>query len=169
MGYFDGLAEASFKKDSLGRNLFFPYGALGSGFILESEEHKNKIRKFFKIIYIILLPTIIVIQIAVGFWLNLALIPFFHIWFYFTMKKITRNLTSSNEKLKIAESFKNSARSQSLAILIALEISSLVFFAAGILILVKNIDLIMGLLITAFYGLCAVVIGRMIIYKINKD
>lgn len=48
MGYFDGLTDACFKNDSSSNPLFYPWGVIGSGFVLESEE-KKKINKFFMV------------------------------------------------------------------------------------------------------------------------
>ena len=48
MGYYDGLTDGQFKKDSQGRDLFFPYGAFGLGFIFESESQRHQIRNVLK-------------------------------------------------------------------------------------------------------------------------
>jgi len=47
MGYFDALANSSFKKDSGGRWLFFPHGVLGRGYIIESEQDYQTLRRRF--------------------------------------------------------------------------------------------------------------------------
>ena len=47
MGYFDGLTDGAFKKDSFGNTLLFPWGIFGSGFIIKSKETHEKIRKFY--------------------------------------------------------------------------------------------------------------------------
>lgn len=169
MGYFDGLVDASFKKDSQGKDLFFPYGILSSGYVLESEEHKNKIRKFFKTIYLVLLPTVMIVQIAVGFWLNLILLPIFYVWFYVTIKKMTKDLQRSDEKLKTSEAYRNSAKSHNLVTLVLLEIVSLLFVAGGIFILNKGTNLIIGAASFGFFGFCATAIGYMIFSKIKKN
>jgi hypothetical protein len=59
MGYFDSLADASFKQDASGNWLFYLYGILGSGFIIDSEDKKNQIHGFFKKMYKVMLPVII--------------------------------------------------------------------------------------------------------------
>jgi len=169
MGYFDGLVDASFKKDSQGKDLFFPYGILSSGYVLESEEHKNKIRKFFKTTYVILLPTIVIVQIVVGFWLNLILLPIFYVWFYITIKKMTKDLQRSSEKLKTSEAYQNSARSHNLVTLVLLEIASLLFVAGGIFILNRGANVMIGSASIGFFGFCAVAIGYMIFSKIKKN
>ena len=38
----------NFKKDTEGRTLYYPWGYLGSGYIIESQKKMNQIRKFHK-------------------------------------------------------------------------------------------------------------------------
>ena len=44
MTFFDTLSAGSFKKDSLGKTLFFPWGIMGAGYIVEGEEAVDTIR-----------------------------------------------------------------------------------------------------------------------------
>lgn len=168
VGYFDGVTDAAFKKDSQGRNLFFPWGIFGSGFIVESEEQRNQIRNFFKKMYMVIVPTIIIIQMAVGFWLNLVLIPVYCVWYYFTIKKITQNLPRTTERLKTSEAYKNSAKSHNLPTLIFLELTSLGFVATGVWLLTIGKGSFNAYARMGFFGLGAVIFGYMIVEKIKN-
>src|SRR5206468_824899 len=44
MGYFDGLTSSSFKTGQDGRKLFFPWGAMGRGYTIESERDYERLR-----------------------------------------------------------------------------------------------------------------------------
>lgn len=167
MGYFDGLADAVFKKDASGNNLFYPWGVLGAGYIIESEEKKNQIRGFYKKMYMVMLPAIIIIQVAVGFWPNLILLPIYYVWYYFSSKKMTKGLKKSSEKLGLLEAYKNSAKSHNLPTLIILELVSLGFLAAGIWLLSIGLGSVAVYFCVAFAVLCVAAIGYMIFAKIN--
>ena len=167
MGYFDGLTDAIFKKDVQGRDLFFPYGILGSGYVLTSEEQKNKIRKFIKIMYIVMLPGIYVAAMLIGFWIAIVILPIYYVWYYFMMKKMMTGLNKSEEKLKVSESYKNSARSHNLWVLIVLELFTFVFVIAGIFIIFSTANLWFGVLTILFFGFCSAAIGYMIVSKIK--
>lgn len=168
MGYFDGLTDSVFKKNALGDTLFYPRGILGSGFIIDSEDKKNQIRGFYKKSLMVMLTTCIFIQIAVGFWLNLVFLTVFEVWYYFMAKKITKDLSKTEEKMKFFESSANSAKSHKLPILILLELSSLGFVAAGIWLLQVGKSSAIALASIVFFGLCAIDIGYMILIKIKN-
>ncbi len=169
MGYFDGLTDASFKKDSQGKDLFFPWGILGSGYVLESEEQKEKFRKFFKTMYLTVFLTIFIIQIIFTAWINILLLPAFYIWFHLTIKKMTKGLQKSNEKLKTYEAYQNSAKSHNLITLILLEGVAFLFVAGGVFIISRDEKAWIGYLCIAFFSFCSVAIGYMIYSKIKKN
>ena len=47
MGYFDALAEGVFKKNALGNTVFYPWGVLGSGFVVPTDEDRGRIHAFY--------------------------------------------------------------------------------------------------------------------------
>jgi len=168
MSYFDGLTDGAFKTDASGNTLFYPWGILGSGVIVESEEKKKKIRNFIKKISIFTLPAIIIIQITVGFWLNLILLPIFGIWYYFSIKHITKDLNITNKKLTISESYNNSAKSFGFLTLIFLEFGSIVFVVLGIWTLWIDKESLIAYASIGFFSLCAIAFGYMIVAKFRN-
>ena len=168
MGYFDGLVDASFKKDSQDRDLFYPYGILGSGIILESPAQKQIIRKTIKTSYMVIMPTIFAVQIYIGILANLVVIVMYYVWLYLYVKKTTKNLERSTEKLKTSDAYKNSAKSHNLATLIVLTIISLLFVALGIFILATGENMIVSLVTIIFFGLCSAAIGYALVFKIKN-
>ena len=168
MGYFDGLTDAAFKKSTSGNNLFYPWGLFGSGVVIESEETHTEIRKFLKKVSMVTLFAVITIQVTVGFWLNVALLPIFGIWYHFTIKKITKDLPRTTEKLRFSESYKNSAKSHNLATLILLEVFSIGFVAMGVWMLSIGGDQLMAMSSIGFFGFCSIAIGYMIHAKIRQ-
>jgi hypothetical protein len=169
LGYFDGLTDAAFKKDSQGKNLFFPWGVFGAGYVLEDEAAKNKMRRYLKINYMIMLPSLFLLLMFVGAIKTVLASLMYSVWFYFQLHKMTRQLPRSTEKLKLSESSLNSARSHSLFTLILLTLLSLGFVAAGIWISVVGVDseVWVGYMCIVFFGLCSASIGYMTYAKLK--
>jgi hypothetical protein len=44
MGYFDGIAANYFKTDGEGRHVFFPWGILGSGYLVPTDAEYERLR-----------------------------------------------------------------------------------------------------------------------------
>ncbi len=81
---------------------------------------------------------------------------------------MTRGLARSSERLTWRESARNSARSHSLATLVFLQIISLAFIGAGVFILIRDDNRLVGGLSIGFFALCSVGIGRLIIAKLKE-
>jgi Ca2+/Na+ antiporter len=167
MGYFDGLTDASFKKDSAGNSLFYPWGALGSGYIIESDESKNHIRGQIKTTYVVIIPLIIIVQVTVGVWLNAILLPVFVAWYIFYVKKMTKTLKKSDEKLTVKESVENSAKSHNLMTLILLLIISLGFVSIAVILLISKGSHFVPYAAIAMFGPGVFIFTRMIKHKLS--
>lgn len=164
MGYFEGLADASFKTDARGRHLFYPWGILGKGFVMPDPETYRAQRRFFIRMYMVLLPAAIIspmIHVA----LSLVLLTGYCVWYWLYIKKITRYWPHADEKLKMSEAYENSARGHSLGVLIFLLITSLLLTLGGLALIAG--DPVMAMLCGGFFGLCTLAIGNMIRLKLR--
>lgn len=169
MGYFDGLADAIFKKDTEQKTVFYPWGVLGSGLIIENEEQKKRVRSIIKRMYIIMLPTIIILQLTVGLWANAALLPLYLIWYFLWAKKLSKTLNKSEEKLKLSEAYRNSAKSHNLAMLLVLELACFTFLGLAVLLIMKNGLVWQGVVSIVLFGLSSIAIGYMIVVKVKSE
>jgi len=175
MRYFDGLVDGSFKKDPSGRNLFYPWGILGSGYILESEQHYLEIRSIFKRWTIVALVGSFLVALGILFLdttlsfdltvVALLVVLALALNVYF-VNKYTQGLKRSTEKLTCLESLTNSARSYHLVTLILLEISSLAFVGLGIWLI--GYEKLLSICTVGFFGLDAILIGYMIFNKLKS-
>lgn len=167
MGYFDGLVSGSFKKDAQGNSVFYPWGIMGKGYILRTVAEEEKLRGALKLNYMIMLPAIIIIQIAVGAWLNFILVPVYIVLFTLWVYRTTRGLERSFEKITVAESYKSSAKAHNLPTLIILEICAIGFVAIGVWMIVEGEPLFMPVLCILLFGAAALAIGYMIVQKVR--
>jgi hypothetical protein len=158
MGYFRGLAEASFKDSIDGHKLFYPWGIFGKGYVLPSPAHYEKLRDFLTRMYMGVLP-LIVVTVCVDMRLNLGLLALYCLWYWWFAKSQTADLKVSPEKLKISESTANSARGHNLGVLLVLLVVSILFVLAGLAMLPTAPFL--GILSITFFGLCSFMIFRM--------
>lgn len=106
MGYFRSLTNSSFKQGDNGESLFYPWGVLGKGYILESVEQENKIRNYLTNYYIVSLLSIIIIGAFLGLWIVLVpLVPIVFIAWWPITKALTRGLKETGIKLTVKENF----------------------------------------------------------------
>ncbi len=167
MGYFEGLADASFKQDSNGNNVFYPWGVLGKGRVLPDETTKTKLRTFVIRYYQIMLPTAILLGIF-RLWLPaIVVLILLTLGFYLYVNQVTKDCPICTEKLTLKESYKNSANSHNTFMLWAMLLVSLLFVLGGIWLFFKG-RLFIGLGSVVFFGLCSAVFILMLKIKHKK-
>jgi Na+-translocating ferredoxin:NAD+ oxidoreductase RnfD subunit len=168
MGYFDGLAASSFKKDDKGNTLFFPWGILGKGYLLP-EDRKDDIRRSLKRHMMLVVP--LAIACSMFTWIGLLVaLPLYYVSYAFWVNRLIKGLPTSTEKLTFADSTTGAAQAHNTITLWLLEIGSLLFVLAGIYVLiVKPEKWIIGLSSILFFGFCALVCWRMIEAKSDQD
>ncbi len=167
MGYFDGLVSGSFKTDAAGNSVFYPWGIMGKGYILRTVAEEEKLRGALKLNYMIMLPAIIIIQIAVGAWLNFILVPVYIVLFTLWVHHTTRGLERSFEKITVAESYKSSAKAHNLPTLILLEIFAIGFVAIGFWMIAEGEPIMVPVFCIVLFGAAALAIGYMIVQKVK--
>jgi len=190
MSFFEALVDNSFKRDDSGRTLYYPWGPLGRGFIVESEETIERVRNILK--YIATIPFFCLffliclyvapffdVFISIDILISLLFITlfstiFFVFWFYFFTKKITSPLQKSNEKLRVSETHGRFVRSCHLPTLVFIEIILIIVFAAGIFFtqsgLVKSWDDQFSIyFFIELGGLGALSVGYLIFAKIRQE
>jgi len=165
-GYFNALTASYFKTSTDGRKLFFPWGAIGRGYAIPSEQRYESMHRQLKI-YMIVSMVLIIGTIATqfylaGFTVAAALMIFYVAWTPF----LNRGLEPSDERMSVGENIATQARTHNKGMLWAMEIAAIVFVVTGIAMLIFDPEQWMtALLSTIFFGFCAIVIGRMIMLR----
>ena len=165
-GYFNALTAGYFKTGADGRKLFFPWGAMGRGYVIPSEQRYESMHRQLKI-YMIASLVLIIAPIAAqfyitGFIIAAALMVFYVAWAPY----LKRGLEPSEERMSMRDNMATQARIHNKGMLWAMEIMALVFVAGGILILIFDPkQWLIALGSTVFFGFCAIVIGRMIMLR----
>ncbi|AVM75484.1 hypothetical protein MSR1_30170 [Magnetospirillum gryphiswaldense MSR-1] len=113
MGYFKGMASGSFKKDSLGRTVFFPNGIFGRGRIIENEQTAERFKKRITWIYIVTFIPVFLLGFffipRLGWWIiPIVLIAGFAMWVMIFF--MVRQYPFSEERLSYVESLRNQAK-----------------------------------------------------------
>jgi len=170
MGYFDGLTDGAFKTNPEGKLLFYPWGVLGKGYALPGVDKKEEIRRFVKSFYVVSMPLIFITGLTVGWIYSSIWMPPLVFWYWLRMKRLLEGVTTTTEKLKVAEAYKSSARSHNIGTLWFLEACSVLFVLAGLFILFKSTqNWFVGLASVIFFGACSLAIGYMIRVKRNQN
>jgi hypothetical protein len=166
VGYFEGLTSSSFKTTEDGRKLFFPWGPLGRGYVVPSDEEVRRLQGHIKAYHIVTLVVVLgavawggVIGAAVA--LPILIAPYV-VW----VRAQCGRLAAASEKLTLAESIASQARAQSVFRLWALGTASLLFVSAGLFIVVVDpANRLPALASVSFFGLCVLMFGRMLVIK----
>jgi Gpi18-like mannosyltransferase len=166
MGYFDGLTSGSFKTAQDGRRLFFPWGVLGGGYAIASEQDYLRLRQQVKAYMVVTLVLVIVSGMYDPYLAPLAaaalLVAFYLAWMWRVLPRLKR----SDEKLSLQESMTSQAQAHGAVVLWVLEIGSIAFVIAGIAMLVFDSgSRLTALACTAFFGLCAAKITRLLVLR----
>lgn len=165
MGYFDALTNSSFKKDAADKTVFYRWGVLGKGHVLPDDETENRIRGFIRRYYMISLPVIIIVGVAVGWIYAFILVPFLVVWYHFKCKALITGFPVAAGKLTLKESYANAAKAHNKKMLWLLLIFSILFVGGGLFMFihgVSNYNKVMGALGCLFFGVCIIVFGYMI-------
>jgi hypothetical protein len=166
MGYFDGLTSGSFKTTEDGRKLFFPWGYLGRGYTIASDEDYNRLRLQTKI-YLMVALTVIVcsafLRVKVNpIGLGAILIASYAVW---TLYQV-RRLQPANESLSLRESMTTRGVAFGPVVLWLLEICSLVLVGSGIAIFfIEPGSWLASLASILFFGVCAAAFAWMLFLR----
>jgi len=166
MGYFDALASGCFKVTPDGRKLFFPWGVLGRGYAIASDQDYDRLRQQIKI-YLIVAMVVLIGTAALRYYLTsfilaAVLIGCYLIWLPFRL----RGLQPSDERLSVRDSMAAQASAHGTAFLWVMEAIALAFVAAGIAILVLDPqNWLIALAAILFFGLCSAVFTWMLLVR----
>lgn len=166
MGYFDGLTSGSFKTTEDGRRLFFPWGVLGGGYAIASEQDYQRLRTRVKTYMVVTLAAVIASGMYEPYRAPLAaaalLICFYLGWMWRELPRMER----SDERLSMQESMTTQARAHGPVVLWLLEIVSIIFVMSGIAIFVFDPgSRLTALFCTALFGIWAATFARMIVLR----
>lgn len=166
MGYFDGLVEASFKKDTNGNAVFHPWGIFGRGRVLADPAKAAELRAFVRLYYQVSLPLIIVLAVVGVWWLLLVAAIALPLWFVLRSRYLLTGAPFSEERLTWKQSVQNSANAHNRFILWFLCLSSGCFVAITLWLAIVRAHSMKQVLIlgagAALFGLCTAIIGYMI-------
>ena len=170
MGFFDAIARNQFKTAKDGRQLYFPWGYMGRGYIIPSEKHYQRLRKNVKIsiacIFIYLLvSSLLKVRYELRF---VGIVPFL-LWNYYQY----RHLERTDERLTLNEFICKQAREFSFFVHWLFEIVAIIFVALGIFIIINDWtnwrNLLFGSASIVFFGFCAFLGAKIIIVKRRQE
>jgi hypothetical protein len=165
MGYFDALASSSFKNLENGKRAFYPWGKLGKGYEIQTEEQYEALRRFVIRYYIVVLPLGILAGVLRNWIALVVLVPLSVLIFVLMIRKLTRGLPRTDERLTFKDSYENQARRHSPVMLWAMLVMSLLFVAGGLFLIAGPGEILVGLLAIGFFGACAAVFAWMLLAR----
>lgn len=137
MIFFRTSIDSMFKKNRLGDEVFYPYGIFGPGYIIESNEKKNEIKKFLINSQLIGLLLLIPLVFYIEFYIILYIF-LFYLWFFKKMIQILAGLKKSEEQLKYMEFIQNFTKASSYKALVAILLFNMSILVLGAWILLSD-------------------------------
>jgi len=165
-GYFNALASANFKTGADGRQLFFPWGAMSTGYVIPTPERHRQLRRQIKIYAIVSLVLVIAASVTMPFYISFGIAILLATAYSAWTPRLVRGLQLSAERMSTRESMAIQARTHHKATLWLMEIASLAFVAIGVAMLILDPrNWMMALASIAFFGFCAAVFVRMLVLR----
>ncbi len=176
MGYFEGMTQAAFNKDVQGRDLYFPNGKLGRGYVMETEGEYKEFAAFHKkrLVVMIVLPLLLV-ALRISYTIIIPVFVVLALGDYLITRNKTKNLVRTDIKFSIKEASERSTKAFGLPVLIGLMVISVLmvlFFGLGLIgiaaspdpetpvILACGVMLALGLLMSWIFGRRIILLRR---------
>jgi hypothetical protein len=135
MGFFDDLAEAAFKKNAEGSDVYYPSGILEKGRVVSDPEQRRKLFNFHKRFCKYLIPLSSLYGVALGFngitRGHVAFIGVVLVWVLARQRYLISGLPIYGEKLRASEAVATGAKAFHPAFLLLFGVSSLFLIAGG--------------------------------------
>ncbi len=124
----DKLSSGYFQTGRDGRTLFYPWGALGRGYVVASEKDEARLRRQINIYMGVMLGLLLALGMANRYAMAgvvaVLTVVFYYVW---SRYYLTRGLQPTDERMRLREAMTAQAMSYSWAALWALELLFLLF------------------------------------------
>jgi len=167
MGYFDRLADSGFRTTASGAVAFYPYGAMGRGYVLQSEAERRQLRAVAKGIYLVSLPLLVAAQLAGGAVCTFAVVVGFLAGYAVYIRLLFRGHAQADERLRFKEAMQRQAQLHRLPSLIFMEAFSIAIMVLGLDLLWHG-KLALGALVVAVFGFSSCIRGYMIACRLKE-
>jgi hypothetical protein len=166
VGYFDALTSGTFKTAPDGKRLFFPWGTLGRGYVIESEADYDRLRQQVKSYLIVGMILVIGSTAGRAYLPGLAAAAVWCALYVAWMAFALRRLQPSTETLTAREVISVQARTHSPIFLWAGLVGSLGFVAIGVfMVAVDPSQRLIGGGVALFFAFCAIRFVQMILAR----
>ena len=167
MAIFESLSSGYFQMTPDGRRLFFPWGALGRGYVVASDQDYKRLQLHIKIymiaILVLMLGSVIAERYVAAFVIAMLLFVFYAFWARFVL---VRGLQPTDERMRLKEAMTAQATIYDAAALWLLEFTSLALAGLGVFVLlIDPADWPMATACIAMFGAVAVFFAYMIILR----
>jgi hypothetical protein len=138
MGYFNALTECCFKTAQDGRKLFFPWGTLGRGYIIETQQDYERLERQVRLYMSLVLPSAIGASglfTYFGLFTVTLLVAFWAIGTSIWLHRAKRGLQPSKERLSLQENMTTQALALGAGGVWLLLVMALAFVVGGIFLL----------------------------------
>jgi hypothetical protein len=148
----DELTDASFKTDTQGRKVFYPFGAFGKGYLPHDVDHYLSLRRKIKLMIILMVFFGGMILDIFGKTVGIVFLSFYAIGCHLLLKRWTFGLEQSHEALPIGLK-----RRKAVVVLLIL---SFAFTLCGYWVMAE-VHVWAGVAISVFFAFCCILMAWM--------
>ena len=166
MGYFDALTSSYFKTGADGRKLFYPWGVLGRGYVVATEQDQQRLLRQVNTFTIAGLMLIVGACVVQAYIVAALIAAAFIVFYLFWARRLIVGLELSSERLSMRESFTSQAMAHNSKHLWAMEIASIALLLCAIAMLgIEPDDRLTAIAAIAFFGLTTATFSWMLIIR----
>lgn len=168
-GFFVAWSEGLFKVDAQGRQLFFPWGVLGRGYVVPSgPERERLVNAQDRLSKLSLIATIVLLTLVRPPLLALLVLPPFYLGYLVWVRRTTRGWPPAGERLSMSEALSAQSRALSRPLLWTLLLGSLLVVAdAARFLAIRPEEWLPSTTAILVFGLCSAMFARMIWLRPN--
>jgi len=168
MDYFEAIAASSFITNDRGQRIFFPWGPLGKGYVVPTDDEYERLRVALVRSFRTVRPLGLLLVLS-WLWMpwtvDCALAFLFFFGYAFWLRTVTSGWSQSAERLSFGRNVSNHPLSHHRSRLWLMLLGALALAAAGVWLIVDLHTWRAGVPSIAFFGFCAVVLSRMLVVQ----
>ncbi len=98
MSFLDRVTDSSFKINDLGQVVFYPWGILGKGYVLGSDEKEEQVRRFGRKFMLLGLGLVVLTIATVGPTWGLLWLPFVILFYWWRVNNLLQGCEKAHGK-----------------------------------------------------------------------
>ncbi len=171
MRYLSEGISNQFQTDREGRRVFYPYGSLGAGYVLQCPEQEQGLKKQNMVFCVLAIIIVSLTQYYAGLAAVLFFaVPIIYLFYFLWVRFVTKGLDTSDERLRVDKgNYRRKALSMRWRELIIISVSSFLFFLLGLYAVIQGDMFWEGVILALVFGVFVFLTAFMTLIKVRHN